>query len=69
MRYTHRQRLQVWLQRAAKAILLPKALLMTNALTLSVQASEKTASAAEDELAEAVALLLAIRPAIPFEAV
>ena len=69
MRYTHRHRLQVWLQRAAKAILLPIALLLTNALTLSVQAVEETASAAEDELAEAVAQLLAIRPDIPIEAV
>ena len=69
MRYTHRQRLQVRLQQVANRMFLPIALLLMNALTLSVQAAEAPVAAADKELDKAVAQLLAIRPDIPIEAV
>lgn len=69
MRYTHKQRLQVRLQQVANRMFLPIALLLMNALTLSVQAAESPVAAADKELDKAVAQLLAIRPDIPIEAV
>ena len=56
-------RLQVWLPQLAYALLL------SATLTLSAQAADETAPVTDEELNQAVAQLLAIRPDIPIEAV
>jgi thiol:disulfide interchange protein DsbC len=56
-------RLQVWLPQLAYALLL------SATLTLSVQAADEPAPVTDEELNQAVAQLLAIRPDIPIDAV
>ena len=56
-------RLQVWLPQLAYALLL------SATLTLSAQAADEPAPVTDEELNQAVAQLLAIRPDIPIEAV
>ena len=69
MRNRQIQRIQVRLQRAAKAFFLPAALSIIGSLTFSVQAADEPGSVSDAELNKAVEPLLAIRPNIPIEAV